>query len=148
MTKDVLTLPRIVMGAKSPTPHSTQSYDKDRSPLIELTIGDFLIRWWNKTLRKTPLISAHQNIRPTYRELQRKVNQLASSMIRMGLAKGDRVGIWSHNNVEWVIMQLATLKPVLYWSTLTQRIISGVCYNKADCRALVLMRHFRFMTMR
>ncbi|MCP5916440.1 AMP-binding protein, partial [Klebsiella pneumoniae] len=59
---------------------------------------------------KDALISAHQNIRLTYRELQRKVNQLASSMIRMGLQKGDRVGIWSHNNVEWVIMQLATAK--------------------------------------
>ena len=111
MTKDVLTLPRIVMGAKSANAPLTQSYDKGPvTPLIELTIGDFFDQMVEQNLDKDALISAHQNIRLTYRELQRKVNQLASSMIRMGLQKGDRVGIWSHNNVEWVIMQLATAK--------------------------------------
>ena len=55
MTKDVLTLPRIVMGAKSANAPLTQSYDKGPvTPLIELTIGDFLIRWWNKIPIKTP----------------------------------------------------------------------------------------------
>ena len=53
MTKDVLTLPRINMGAKSANAPLAQSYDKGPvTPLIELTIGDFLIKSLNKTLTK------------------------------------------------------------------------------------------------
>ena len=147
MTKDVLTLPRIVMGAKSANAPLTQSYDKGPvTPLIELTIGDFFDQMVEQHPDKDALISAHQNIRLTYRELQRKVNQLASSMIRMGLQKGDRVGIWSHNNVEWVIMQLATAKAgiILVNINPAYRIFElEYAINKVDCQVLVLMRHFR-----
>jgi fatty-acyl-CoA synthase len=147
MTKDVLTLPRIVMGAKSANAPLTQSYDKGPvTPLIELTIGDFFDQMVEQNPDKDALISAHQNIRLTYRELQRKVNQLASSMIRMGLQKGDRVGIWSHNNVEWVIMQLATAKAgiILVNINPAYRIFElEYAINKVDCQVLVLMRHFR-----
>ncbi len=44
-------------------------------------------------------------------------------MIEMGLEIGDRIGIWSHNNVEWLLMQLATAKvwchPCQYQSCLS-----------------------------
>lgn len=147
MTKDVLNLPRIVMGAKSANAPLTQSYDKGPvTPLIELTIGDFFDQMVEQNPDKEALVSAHQNIRLTYRELQRKVNQLASSMIRMGLQKGDRVGIWSHNNVEWVIMQLATAKAgiILVNINPAYRIFElEYAINKVDCQVLVLMRHFR-----
>lgn len=147
MTKNVLNLPRIVMGAKSANAPLTQSYDKGPvTPLIELTIGDFFDQMVEQNPDKDALISAHQNIRLTYRELQRKVNQLASSMIRMGLQKGDRVGIWSHNNVEWVIMQLATAKAgiILVNINPAYRIFElEYAINKVDCQVLVLMRHFR-----
>ena len=147
MTKDVLTLPRIVMSAKSANAPLTQSYDKGPvTPLIELTIGDFFDQMVEQNPDKDALISAHQNIRLTYRQLQRKVNQLASSMIRMGLQKGDRVGIWSHNNVEWVIMQLATAKAgiILVNINPAYRIFElEYAINKVDCQVLVLMRHFR-----
>lgn len=143
----MLTTPRVNMGAKSANAPLTQSYDKGpTTELINLTIGDFFDQMVEQNPDKEALISAHQNVRLTYRELQRKVNQLASSMIRMGLQKGDRVGIWSHNNVEWVIMQLATAKAgiVLVNINPAYRIFElEYAINKVDCQVLVLMRHFK-----
>lgn len=143
----MLTLPRVEMGAKSANAPLTLSYDKGpETPLIDMTIGDFFDRIVEQNPDKLALISRHQNTRLTYRELQRKVNQLASSMIRMGLQKGDRVGIWSHNNVEWVIMQLATAKAgiVLVNINPAYRIFElEYAINKVDCQVLVLMRHFK-----
>ena len=44
------------------------------------------------------------------RELERRLDRVASGLLRMGVAKGDRVGIWSTNFAEWVLVQYATAK--------------------------------------
>ena len=56
------------------------------------------------------LVVRHQNIRWTYRELQRRANNLAVALMRLGLKPGERIGIWSQNNAEWLLAQLATAK--------------------------------------
>ncbi len=142
-----LTHHRVNIGAKSANVPLTQSYDIGPiMPLIEMTIGDFFDQTAERYPDKDALISAHQNIRLTYRELQAQVNQLASSMIRMGLQKGDRVGIWSHNNVEWVLMQLATAKVGIILVNINPAYRTfelEYAINKVDCQVLVLMRHFK-----
>jgi len=55
-------------------------------------------------------VSVHQNERITYRELAARTDDFARGLIGMGVRSGDRVGIWSTNNVEWVIAQFATPK--------------------------------------
>src|SRR5256885_16018624 len=47
-------------------------------------------------------------LRYSYAGLHTEARRLASALLGLGLDKGDRVGIWSHNNAEWVLMQLAT----------------------------------------
>ena len=54
------------------------------------------------------LIVRQQNVRWTYRELQAKVDAFAAGLLALGLAPGDRIGIWSPNNAEWVLTQFAT----------------------------------------
>src|SRR3954454_4853295 len=77
-------------------------------PLIGQTIADNL----TETARRLPdadaLVVRHQGIRRTYRELVADVEQVARGLLSYGLAKGDRVGIWSPNNAEWVLAQYAT----------------------------------------
>ncbi len=124
------------------------SHDKGPTdiPLIEQTIGEFFDSMVERYPDKEALVVCHQNIRWTYRQLQQKSNQLASSMIRMGLQKGDRVGIWSHNNAEWLLMQLATAKAgvILVNINPAYRIFElEYALNKVDCKVLVLMRHFK-----
>ena len=147
MSDIIHALPRIQMGAKSANAPLTMSYDKGPSaPLIESTIGEFFDAMTAKNPEQTAIVSVHQKIRMSYRELQSKANQLASAMINMGLQKGDRVGIWSHNNVEWVIMLLAAAKAGLVLVNINPayRIFElEYALNKVDCQVLVLMRHFK-----
>jgi fatty-acyl-CoA synthase len=56
------------------------------------------------------LVSRHQGIRWTYAELHERVERCARALLAVGVEKGDRVGIWSPNNAEWVIVQFATAK--------------------------------------
>ncbi len=46
----------------------------------------------------------------TYAELAADVDALALGLLEMGIAKGDRVGIWAPNCAEWTITQYATAK--------------------------------------
>lgn len=144
---NTLNLPRVAMGAVSANAPLTQSYDKGpATELINMTIGDFFDAMVEQHPDKEALVSVHQNVRLSYRELQQKANQLASTLINMGLQKGDRVGIWSHNNVEWVLMQLATAKAgvVLVNINPAYRTFElEYAINKVDCQVLVLMRHFK-----
>ncbi|PIE46996.1 MAG: AMP-binding protein [Gammaproteobacteria bacterium] len=149
MTKATLldSLQSIDMGAISANAPLTKSYDKGpKVPLIESTIGDFFDAVVDKYPEREALVSVHQNVRWTYKELQEKVNQLASSFINMGLVKGDRVGIWSHNNYEWLLMQLATAKVGIILVNINPAYRSfelQYALNKLGCSVLVLMRHFK-----
>lgn len=79
-------------------------------PLIGQTIGDYFDYIVEQFPNNIAVVSKHQNIRLTYEELEIKVNQCAKSLLSIRLKKGDRVGIWSPNCVEWLIVQLATSK--------------------------------------
>jgi fatty-acyl-CoA synthase len=56
------------------------------------------------------LVSREQGIRWTYAELHKRVERCARALLAAGVEKGDRVGIWSPNNAEWVVLQFATAK--------------------------------------
>ena len=79
-------------------------------PLIEETIGQNLERIAARFAEREALVSCHQGIRWTYREFNQRVDQLARALLRSGLQKGDRVGIWSPNYAEWTLVQYATAK--------------------------------------
>lgn len=44
----------------------------------------------------------------TYRELHHDVVALAAGLLREGVSRGDRVGVWSPNRSEWILVQYAT----------------------------------------
>ena len=79
-------------------------------PFIGYTIGRYLDLIAAEFGANEALVSRHQGVRLTYRELHAEVERLALGLLAMGVAKGDRVGIWSPNNAEWVIVQYATAK--------------------------------------
>ena len=54
------------------------------------------------------LVVAHQGYRATYRDLIEQCEEVARGLMARGVRKGDRVGIWSPNRYEWVIVQYAT----------------------------------------
>lgn len=79
-------------------------------PLIEQTLGDVFDEVVERWPHREAVVSRHEGRRYTYRELQLETNRLASALLNLGLTAGDRVGIWSHNYISWLLMQLATAK--------------------------------------
>jgi fatty-acyl-CoA synthase len=79
-------------------------------PLIGATIGDMFDRVAEQLPDHEALVSCHQGLRYTYRQLQEECDRFARGLLALGVAKGDRVGIWSPNYAEWVVAQFATPK--------------------------------------
>ena len=79
-------------------------------PLIEKTVGSFFDDVATRYADCEALVSRHQGTRLTYARLKALVDELAVALLGFGLQKGDRVGIWSPNNLEWVLTQFATAK--------------------------------------
>jgi fatty-acyl-CoA synthase len=79
-------------------------------PLIGQTIGHNL----RETARRFPdreaLIVPFQGVRLTYSEFDSWVDRLALGFLATGIAKGDRIGIWSPNCAEWVLVQYAAAR--------------------------------------
>ncbi|SOD30626.1 fatty-acyl-CoA synthase [Variovorax sp. YR752] len=126
----------------------TTSYSRGAAdrPLIEETIGAFFDEMVGKFPDKEAVVSCHQGIRHTYVELQREVNRMASALLRIGLEPGDRIGIWSHNNAEWLVTQFATAKAGLILVNINPAYrLSELEYalNKVECKALITMPSFK-----
>ncbi|MDQ0037532.1 fatty-acyl-CoA synthase [Variovorax boronicumulans] len=126
----------------------TESYGKGATdvPLIEQTIGDFFDDMVEKQPDREALISRHEGKRFTYRELQTESNKLASALLNLGLVPGDRVGIWSHNNAPWVLMQIATAKVGLVLVNINPAYRTSeleYALNKVGCKVLVTMAQFK-----
>ncbi|OIQ89023.1 long-chain-fatty-acid--CoA ligase [mine drainage metagenome] len=126
----------------------TTSYScgEQRQPLLTHTIGDFFDAMAARQGDRDALIARHQSRRLSYAELKREVDRLASSMLRSGLSRGERVGIWAHNCVEWVLMQLATAKAGVILVNINPAYRTAeveYALNKVGCRALVTMTSFK-----
>jgi fatty-acyl-CoA synthase len=80
------------------------------TPLLGDTIGDNLDRTIARWGDREALVSVHQRRRYTYAELGEAVDRTARALIAAGLHEGERVGIWSPNCAEWVLVQYATAK--------------------------------------
>ena len=78
------------------------------TPLLGETIGENLARTAAAHPSRDAVVSRHQDVRLSYAELDAAVDALASGLIGAGVARGDRVGIWAPNCVEWVLVQYAT----------------------------------------
>jgi len=77
-------------------------------PLLEETIPQNLARIVAQHPDQDALVSVEQGIRLTYAQFAQEVDLLARALMGVGVGKGDRVGIWSPNYAEWVLVQYAT----------------------------------------
>jgi fatty-acyl-CoA synthase len=80
------------------------------APLLGETIGENFERTVGRFGGREALVDVPTGRRWTYAELDADVNRLALALLASGIAKGDRVGIWSPNCAEWVLVQYATAK--------------------------------------
>lgn len=134
------------MPAQNAPLASSHAQGRTDVPLIEQTIGDFFADMAARQPDREALVSRHKGLRYSYAGLHTEARRLASALLGLGLEKGDRVGIWSHNNAEWVLMQLATAQVGLVLVNINPAYrTSEVEYalNKVGCKALVTMAQFK-----
>jgi len=79
-------------------------------PLLGLTIGDLFDQTVERHADHEALVSRHQGLRYTYRQLRLEVDRCARALMGLGVQKGQRIGIWAPNCAEWAITQFATGK--------------------------------------
>ncbi|TLN24242.1 AMP-binding protein [bacterium] len=125
-----------------------KSYVIGRSdkPLIGETIGDYFDSVAARWPGRDALVVRHQNIKWSWAELKSQVDSFAAGLISLGLRKGDRVGIWSTNNAEWVVTQFATAKAGLILVNINPAYrLAEVEYalNKAGIKALITLDRFK-----
>lgn len=78
-------------------------------PLLGETIGANLRRTVARFPERDALIVRSQGFRATYRQLWNLTTRLARALLRRGIARGDRVGIWApaHSlGTVWLTIQL------------------------------------------
>jgi fatty-acyl-CoA synthase len=87
------------------------SYSRGPSlPLLEKTIGQALEDAALRNPEGDAIVSRHQGLRLSYRDLHEQVERTARGLRGLGIRPGDRVGMWASSCVEWVYLQVATAR--------------------------------------
>jgi len=92
--------------------NTTKSYYHrgGETPLLGATIPEHFAGIAQRVPDREAVVSLPQERRVTYRELAAQVDTLARGLLGLGFTKGDRIGIWSTNNIEWLLLQMATAR--------------------------------------
>jgi len=109
---------------------------------IGAALGMAAERWGEREA----VVCTAQNVRLTWRDLNRRAGDFASGLLASGLRPGDRIGIWSMNRVEWVITQFAAARAGLILVTINPAYrLDELEYalKKVGCRALILSPPFK-----
>lgn len=128
------------------TPKDGKSYVKGPShpPLAFATIPQLLRDAVSRYGPRDALVFPEHRL--SYYDLDRAVDALASGFLALGLEKGDRLGIWSPNRLEWVLTQFATARIGVVLVNINPAYrLSELEYalNKVACKALVLAPAFK-----
>ncbi len=126
----------------------TQSYVHGASgvPLLGKTIGQQFDETAARHGDREALVVCHQDVRWSYAEMKRQVDALAAGLLTLGLAPGERIGIWSPNNSEWALSQFASAKAGLILVNINPAYrLSELEYalNKVECKALISAESFK-----
>ncbi|MFP3835091.1 AMP-binding protein [Chryseobacterium sp. SIMBA_028] len=85
-------------------------YGTSEVPLLGQTIGGNLKSTVEKHPNQEALVCVHQDYRATYQEFYNQTTAIAKALLFIGAKSGDRIGIWSSNRYEWVLLQYATAR--------------------------------------
>ena len=115
-------------------------------PLLDLTIPQLLARTVERFGPRDAAVFAEQGRRFSWDELGDAVDRFAAGLAKLGLAKGDRIGIWSPNRWEWLVTQFATARIGLILVNINPayRLYElEYALNKVGCTALILASKFK-----
>ena len=88
----------------------TESYASGvaERPLLGLTLGAALQERASTQPDDLALVSRHQGIRLTWRQLDEQARSVAQGLVAAGIQPGERVGIWAPTAAEWTLLQFGS----------------------------------------
>ncbi|HLW11757.1 MAG TPA: AMP-binding protein [Casimicrobiaceae bacterium] len=116
------------------------------SPLSTATIAALLADTVSRFADRPAVVFREQNVRWTWAEFGAEVDRLAAGLASLGLRRGDRLGIWSPNRVEWLVTQFATARiGVILVNINPAYRLQELEYalNASGCRAIVSAERLR-----
>lgn len=111
------------------------------APFLEKTISEVLAETAGRMPDHETLVVCHQNVRLTFRELEKRVEAVARGLTGLGLKQGDRIGVWTSGCVEWVLLFLACARAGLVQVNVNPAYRSqdlGFVIRKSKIKALFL----------
>ncbi|HEX7841789.1 MAG TPA: AMP-binding protein [Kofleriaceae bacterium] len=115
-------------------------------PLLGETIGEAFRRTAGQFPDREALVVRSQGYRATYRALWDAADEVARGLLAMDIQRGDRVGVWSPNRFEWVVLQYATARIGAILVNINPAYKSselGYVLNQAGVSVLAMSRGFR-----
>lgn len=115
-------------------------------PLMYKTIGQALDDAAAQWPDKQGVVVRHQQVRWSFTELNAAANDVAAGLVALGFKPGERIGIWSPNNIEWVVTQFATAKAGLVLVNVNPAYRIGeleYALNKVECKGLIIAERFK-----
>lgn len=120
--------------------------------------GEKMPALWRKTIpellfdavarfgEREAVVCAAQGVRLNYRQLGSQVDALAAGLLALGLSAGERIGVWSPNRAEWIILQYASARIGLVLVNINPAYrLAELEYalEKVECKAIVLADRFK-----
>ena len=96
--------------ASAPAAPSSYASGVATKPLLGQTIDENLARAVAAHGDRDAVVDVATGRRLTYAELDSSVGAVARGLIARGVERGDRVGIWAPNCLEWFLVQFATAR--------------------------------------
>ncbi|MFY9561493.1 MAG: AMP-binding protein [Terriglobales bacterium] len=127
-------------------PRRSYAHGTGDIPLLGCCLGELLDSAARSYPDQDALVVRHENRRYTYRQFHEEVEIVARGLLRMGIQKEDRVGIWATNCAEWVITQFATAKigAILVNINPANRAFElEYVLRQSECGTLLLIQGFR-----
>ncbi|MDR0756273.1 MAG: AMP-binding protein, partial [Tannerella sp.] len=78
--------------------------------LQDRTLGQWLEHWAETTPDKEFLVYSDRDLRFTWKEFNRRVDDMAKGLMAIGVQKGTHVGIWATNVPDWLTFLYAGAK--------------------------------------
>ncbi|WP_125717628.1 AMP-binding protein [Pseudoalteromonas rubra] len=115
-------------------------------PLLDYTIGDYLQHIAERYGERDAIVVRHQQQRLNYHDYLARIDELAAALLHCGIQPGDRVGLWSPNNLEWSLVQFATARIGAIMVCLNPAYRPAeleFALNNAGCKMIIMATQFK-----
>ncbi len=129
-----------------PEPQAAHCVGATDAPLMELGSWSLLCNTAKRFPARDAVVDVAQQKRLSYAALVNEAATMAAGLLAIGIAPGDRVGIWSANRVEWIVIQFATAKIGAILVNVNPAYLAAelqYVMEDAGCKALAMASRYR-----